>query len=94
MFRADAARGNHLCQDRVDMQFAPKEISRFMSKPEEQDCEKVRQVQQEDNDRAQLLEATDEGGGVVRCGLCGVQANKKVNLRRRGDVREPPHQDL
>ena len=36
-FRAVAARGNYLGQDRMDMQFAAKEISRFMSKPEEQD---------------------------------------------------------
>ncbi len=32
-----AASGNYLGQDRMDMQFAAKEISRFMSKPEEQD---------------------------------------------------------
>ncbi len=35
--RAAAARGNYLGQDRMDMQFAAKEISRFMSRPEEQD---------------------------------------------------------
>ncbi len=32
-----AARGNYLGQDRRDMQFAAQEISRFTSKPEEQD---------------------------------------------------------
>ncbi len=31
-----AARGNQLGKDRMDMQFAAKEISRFVSKPEEQ----------------------------------------------------------
>ncbi len=36
----------------------------------------------------------DEGGGVVRHGLCGVQANKKVNVGGHGDVREPVQQDL
>ncbi len=35
LFRAVAARGKYLGQDRMDMQFAAKEISRFMSKPEE-----------------------------------------------------------
>ncbi len=35
--RAVAARGNYLCQDRMDMQFAANGISRFMSKPEDQD---------------------------------------------------------
>ncbi len=34
--RAVAARGNCIGQDRIDMQFAAKEISRFVSKPEEQ----------------------------------------------------------
>ncbi len=37
LFRAVAARGNYLGQDRMDMQFAAKEISRSMSKPVEQD---------------------------------------------------------
>ena len=32
--RAVAARGNYLGQDRMDMQFAAKQISRFMSSPE------------------------------------------------------------
>ncbi len=36
-FGAVASRGNHLGQDTVDMQYAAKEISRFMSTPEEQD---------------------------------------------------------
>ncbi len=39
LFRAVAARGNYLGHVRMDigMQFAVKEISRFMSKPEDQD---------------------------------------------------------
>ena len=36
-YRAAAARGNYLAQDRVDVQFAAKEISRFMPKPEKED---------------------------------------------------------
>ena len=44
MFRAVAARGNYLGQDRVDMQFAAKEISRFMSKPEEQDWRSAKRL--------------------------------------------------
>ena len=36
-YRAVAARGNYLGQDRMDVQFAVKEISRLMSKPEAQD---------------------------------------------------------
>ncbi len=34
-FRAVAARGKYLCQDRIDMQYAAKENSRFTSRPEE-----------------------------------------------------------
>ena len=53
LFRAVAARGNYLGQDRMDMQFAAKEISRFMSKPEEKCKEnsQIHQRQQEDGDR-------------------------------------------
>ncbi len=36
-FRAVAARGNYVGQDRMDTQYAAKDISRFTSKPEEQD---------------------------------------------------------
>ncbi len=36
-YRAVAAREHYLPQDRMDVQFAAKEISRFMFKPEEQD---------------------------------------------------------
>ncbi len=35
-FRAVAARRNYVSQDRMDAQYAAKEISRFVSKPEEQ----------------------------------------------------------
>ncbi len=37
-----ATRGNYLGQDRMDMQFAAKEASRFTSNPEEQDCSSVK----------------------------------------------------
>ena len=33
MFRALAARANYLAQDRIDLQFAAKEVCRFMSSP-------------------------------------------------------------
>ena len=36
-YRAVAARGNYLGQDKMDMQFEAEEISRFMSKPGGQD---------------------------------------------------------
>ena len=35
MFRAIAARANYLAQDRIDLQFAAKEVCRFMSSPTE-----------------------------------------------------------
>ncbi len=37
MLRAVTVRGNYLGQDRMDMQFAAREIMRLASKPEEQD---------------------------------------------------------
>ena len=43
-FRAVAARGNYLGQDRMDMQFAAKDISIFMSKPEEQDWRSAKRL--------------------------------------------------
>ncbi len=43
-FRPIAAKGNDLGQDRMDMQYAAKEISRFMSKPEEQDWRAARRL--------------------------------------------------
>ncbi len=46
-----AARGKG--QDRIDMQFAAKEVSRFMSKPEEQDWSSAKRLARylEDNKR-------------------------------------------
>ena len=44
LLRAVAARGNYLGQDRMDMQFAAKEISRFMSKPEEKDWKSAKRL--------------------------------------------------
>ncbi len=43
-FRAVAARGKYLGQDRMDMQYAAKKSSRFMSKPEEQDWRTAKQL--------------------------------------------------
>ncbi len=42
--RARAARANYLVQDRVDIQFAAREISRFTSKPEPEDWRKARRL--------------------------------------------------
>ena len=39
-----AARGNYLGQDRLDMQFAARGISRFMSTPEEQDWRSAKRL--------------------------------------------------
>ena len=46
LFRALAARGNYMAQDRIDLdvQYAAKEISRFMSAPEEIDWRKVKRL--------------------------------------------------
>ncbi len=44
LIRAAAARGNYLGKDRMDMQFAAKEISRFTSKPEEQDWKSAKML--------------------------------------------------
>ena len=35
-FRGSAARGNYLAADRIDVQFAAKEVCRWMAKPTEQ----------------------------------------------------------
>ena len=43
-FRSVAARGNYLAQDRPDVQYAAKEISRFMSNPEEKDWRKAKRM--------------------------------------------------
>ena len=52
-----AARGNYLGQDRMDMQFAAKEISRFMSKPEEQDWRSAKRLARylKDNRRVVIM---------------------------------------
>ena len=42
MFRGIAARGNYLGEDRMDVQFDAKEVSRFTSKPEVQDWSSAR----------------------------------------------------
>ena len=44
LFRAVAARGNYLGQDRMDMQFAAEEILRFMAKPEDQDWRSAKRL--------------------------------------------------
>ncbi len=43
-FRAVAARANYLCQDRSEIQFAVKELCRAMSKPKEDDWNKLKRL--------------------------------------------------
>ena len=59
MLRAVATRGRNLGQDRVDMQFAAKEVSRFMSKPEEQDWRSAKRLARylkDNNDKRVVIE--------------------------------------
>ena len=44
MYRAIVARGNYLCQDRSDIRFAVKELSRHMSAPRVQDWAKLKKL--------------------------------------------------
>ena len=44
MYRANVARGNYLTQDRSDIQFATKELSRKMSKPCNEDWQKLKRL--------------------------------------------------
>ncbi len=43
-YRAIAARANYLAQDRVDIQFAARETSRFTSKPEPEGWKKAKRL--------------------------------------------------
>ena len=43
-YRAAVARGNYMSQDRSDVQYAIKELSRGMSKPIEEDWEKLKRL--------------------------------------------------
>ena len=44
MFRANVARANYLSQDRSDIQYATKELCRKMSKPTEEDWQKLKRL--------------------------------------------------
>jgi hypothetical protein len=44
LFRAPEATGNYLGQDRIDMQFVAKEISRCTSEPDEQDWRSAKRL--------------------------------------------------
>ena len=54
-FRAVAARGNYLGQDAMDMHYAAEEISRFMSKPEEQDWRAAKRLARHLKDHRRVL---------------------------------------
>ena len=43
-YRANVARGNYLCQDRSDIQYAVKELCRGMSAPKVEDWEKLKRL--------------------------------------------------
>ena len=44
LYRANVARGNYLSQDRSDIQYAVKELSRKMSKPMQSDWQKLKRL--------------------------------------------------
>ena len=54
-YRAVAARGNYLAQDRFDIQFASKEISRFTSKPESEDWLRAKRLARYLKDSARVV---------------------------------------
>ncbi len=54
-FRAVAARGNYLGQDRMDMQQAAKDISTFMSKPEEQERKAAKRLARYSKDHRRFV---------------------------------------
>ena len=55
VLRGVAARGNYLGQDRVDMQYAAKEISRFVSKPESKDWRAAKRLARYLKDESRLV---------------------------------------
>ena len=67
-YRAIAARANYLAQDRIDVQFAAKEVSRLMSKPEGEDWRKVKRLGRylKDKLRAVMEYKCARGRGVAR----------------------------
>ncbi len=71
-----AARGNYLGQDKMDMQFAARETSRFTSKPEEQGvvafgshCLKMYSEMQ---DTIALSSGESEFYGIVKAATMGI----------------------
>ncbi len=69
LHRAIATRGNYSAQDLPDIQFAAKEVSRFMSKPEAGDFKMARRLGRylKDNgssDSCSLSEVWGEGSGA------------------------------
>ena len=56
-YRAAVARGNYMSQDRSDVQFANKELSRGMSKPTGEDWEKLKRLRRylKDKYRTRIL---------------------------------------
>ncbi len=80
------------------MQFAAKEISRLTSQPVEQDWKSAQRRARywKDNKRKAIeynSQRLPENVVAWSDADCRAQANKNVNVRRRGDVREPLRQD-
>ena len=53
MFRRSAAMLNYMAQDRPDLSFAPKEVSRSVAKPTQKDVKNAHQIQ--------MAESTEQG---------------------------------
>jgi hypothetical protein len=80
----------------MDIQFAAKEVSRFMSKPEEQDWSSAKRLARylKDNkrgDRVQVPEAAGKIDRVVRRGFCRMLEDEALDIRRRSHVRLALH---
>ncbi len=81
----------------MDMQFAAKEVSRFTSKPEEQDWSSAKRSARylKDNNRVatehKYQKLPEKLVVWSDADLCGLQANDAVNLRRCSHVRQALH---
>ena len=87
-YRGIAARAIYLGQDRVDIQFAAKEISRFMRVPEKQDWAKAKRLARYLlNQKRQISGATQRDSRVDRLRLCRLLGNQEIAVRGSSDAR-------
>ncbi len=70
-FRSVAAKGNYLGQNMMDMQYAAKEISRFTSKPEEQDWRAAKRLARYLKDHKRIVQSTSTRSCRRRFSGCG-----------------------